>query len=150
MAVTVVGIGQPYAGDDGAGPAVVDALRTAGLPEGVRALEMTDPADLVPLLEEDDDVIVVDAVVCGTAGHVVELDPSENDPAEPLAVSSHGVGVLQAIALARALTGGRHVARTRIVGITIERPLLPSHRLSPKVAAAVPQATAAIRAMLRR
>lgn len=149
MAVTVVGIGQPFAGDDGAGPAVIEALRSTGLPDGVRALELSDPADLVPLLEHDEDVIVVDAVVCGTAGHVVELDPSEGDPAEPLAVSSHGIGVLQALALARALTRG-HVARTRILGITIERPLFQGTKLSPKVAAAVPQATAAIRAMLRR
>lgn len=148
MAVTVVGIGQSFAGDDGAGPAVIEALRAGGLPEGVRALELADPADLVPLLEQDDDVIVVDAVVCGTAGHVVELDPSEGDPAEPLAVSSHGIGVLQAIALARALCG--RVARTRILGITIERPLFNATRLSPRVAAAVPQATAAVRAMLRR
>lgn len=151
MAVTVVGIGQPWAGDDGVGPAVVEALRETGLPRGVTAVAVADPSDLVALLGQADDVIVVDAVVeAGAPGRLVELDPDERDPAEPLAVSSHGIGVRQAIALARALSDGRPLARTRILGVAIHRPMFKARRLTPGVAAALPAACAQIRAMLER
>jgi hydrogenase maturation protease len=148
MPVTVVGFGQPGAGDDGAGPAVLEALRRRGLPRGVRALALADPSALVPLLEAGGEVIVVDAVVGAPLGAVLELDSEDLDPAAPLAVSSHGIGVQQAIALARVLAGDRSLAHTRILGVGIERPVVRSTRLSPKVAAAIPRAADAIGRML--
>jgi len=147
--VTVVGIGQPFAGDDGAGPAVIAALRHARLPAGVDVLELPDPADLIPVLERGGEVIVVDAVVGGPVGALIELDPDQRDPAEPLAVSSHGVGVMQALALARAVAGDRPVAHTRVFGIGIARPFITMRRLTPAVAAAVNRAARVIARLLR-
>ena len=149
MSTTVVGIGAPFRGDDAAGPAVIRRLRTVGLPEGVTTLEMRDPSDLVAVLEQEDEVIVVDAVVGGPAGAVIELDPDQVDPAAPLAVSSHGVGVLQAIALAKHLAGGRPIAHTRLIGVGIEPPRGYRPGLSPEVAAAVQHAADLIRDLTR-
>ena len=143
---TVVGIGQPFRGDDAAGLAVVRRLRAGGLPDGVRAVEMPDPTDLIALLEQEDDVIVVDAVVGGPAGTVLELDVEQLDPAEPLAVSSHGVDVQRAIALARTLAHGR-IAHTRLIGVGIERPNGLRAGLSPGVSAAVARAAELIRGL---
>ncbi len=149
MSTTVVGIGATFRGDDAAGPAVVRRLRAEGLPRGVRTLELPDPSDLVAVLEQEDDVIVVDAVVGGPAGVIIELDPEHADPAEPVAVSSHGVGVMQAIALAKNLSHGRPIARTRLIGVGIERPQALRAGLSPEVAAAVEHAAALIRRLTR-
>ncbi len=147
MSTTVVGIGQAFRGDDAAGPAVVRRLRATGLPDGVHALEMPDPSLLVDLLEHEDEVIVVDAVVGGPAGAVIALDPEHADPSEPVAVSSHGVGVLQAIALAKQLNQGRPIAHTRRIGVGIERPQGLKAGLSPEVAAAVDRAADLIRSL---
>ncbi len=148
MSVTVVGFGQAGAGDDGAGPAVLAALRRRGVPPGVTVLDLAEPSALVPLLEAGGDVIVVDAVAGAPVGAVMELDAGDLDPAAPQAVSSHGIGVLQALALAHALSGDRPLARTRILGVGIKRPVVRAARLSPKVAAAVPRAASAVLRML--
>ncbi len=147
MSTTVVGIGAPFRGDDAAGPAVVRRLRAGGLPAGVRTLELPDPSDLVAVLEQEDEVIVVDAVVGGPVGAVIELDPEHTDPAEPVAVSSHGVGVLQAITLAKHLAGSRPIAHTRLIGVGIEAPQALRSGLSPEVAAAVERAAEMIRGL---
>ena len=39
MGARVIGIGNPLRGDDGVGPAVVEALKRRGLPEGVEAVD---------------------------------------------------------------------------------------------------------------
>jgi hydrogenase maturation protease len=133
MAAVIVGIGQLAAGDDGVGLAVARALAARGLP--VR--ESADASILLVLLEAGHRVVLVDAVAGGgPPGTVMQLDPDALvDGLTPL--SSHGIGVAEAIALARTLYGDAAIAQLAIVGIAIERPAAHAVGLSPAVAAAV-------------
>ncbi len=130
----IIGLGQLAAGDDAVGLLVARAL-------GAR--ECAD-ASLVLALLEDQRVVIVDAVVGGGApGDVLELDPAALATG-PQPVSTHGLGVAEAIAMARTLYGTIDVA---IVGIVIER--RTGDELSPAVAAAVPRAVELARALAR-
>lgn len=138
----VIGIGQAHAGDDGVGLQVVEALRQLGDP-GNECIALSDPSELVEYLQTEIPVVVVDAVLGEPIGTVVELEPEKLDVTAS-GVSTHGVTVAQAIALARSL-GGAFPASLRVVGITIAPPTRFRLGLSPQVAAAVPAAIRQVR-----
>lgn len=102
----VIGVGNPYRGDDGAGPEVARRVRTL-VPEWVEVVEHDgEPAGLLDLWEDATLAVVVDAVRSSTRNpggfHRVEVDAGVSDlPA--MAVSSHGVGPGDAVELARAV-----------------------------------------------
>lgn len=136
----VVGIGQAAAGDDGVGLAV--AREIAG--RGVAVRESADASILLALLEAGHRLVVVDAVVGGgPPGSVIRLAPDALGSG-PTPLSSHGLGVAEAIALARMLYGPRIVAELAIIGIAIDRPRVHAVGLSPAVAAAVGPAAALV------
>jgi len=140
VTAVVVGIGQPAAGDDGVGLAVARAL--AG--RGVEVRECADASVVLALLEAERRVVIVDAVVGGGApGSVLRLDPAAL-ASGPAPLSSHGLGVAEAIELARTLYGERAARGVAIIGIAIDRPPAPGAApgLSPAVAAAVEPAAA--------
>jgi len=103
----VLGIGNPWRRDDGAGPAV--ATRLSGrLPESVAIHTLAgDPLELVDALRGAEVVVVVDATVSESGvepGTVHRFDAT----AEPLPatfgrLSSHGLGLAEAVELARTL-----------------------------------------------
>jgi hydrogenase maturation protease len=73
----VIGVGHRDRGDDGVGPAVVDALshRTTQVTTIIREGDLA----VLPLLwESDDDVVIVDAsfAASGEVGHIHEIGPS--------------------------------------------------------------------------
>jgi hydrogenase maturation protease len=132
----VVGIGQPRAGDDGVGIAVARALAA----RGIEVRESADAAILLSLLEERRRVVLVDAVVGGgEVGDVLHVGP-EALALRGAPLSSHGVGVAQAIALSRALYGDEAARGVDVVAVVIERPRGLVEGLSPAVADAVPRA----------
>ena len=135
----VIGLGQSAAGDDGVGAAVVRALRARGLPDDVEALEATDTSALVTLVEPGVLAVVVDAVLGTPAGEVVNLAVDALAPRTSRGVSSHGLGVAEALGLAQVMNGA-DPREVRIVAITIRRPTRQRTGLSPDVAAAVPSA----------
>ena len=138
MTAVIVGIGQLAAGDDGVGLAVARALAARGL----ETRETADASILLSLLEAERRVVVVDAVVNGGApGSVIRLDV-EALASGPTPLSSHGIGVAEALELARSLYGAHSVARVEIVGVAIARPTGAAFGLSPAVAAAVEPAAA--------
>lgn len=112
----VIGCGNLDRGDDGAGLLVARRLRAMGIP----ALE-ANGLTLLDLWEPDDDVILVDAVSGGNG----------DDGAFG---STHGLGVAEAIELARSL--GRLPARLRVYGIEGQR-FGMGDEMSPEVAQAV-------------
>lgn len=147
MSARVIGLGQAAAGDDGVGVAVVRALRGRGLPIGVEVHNLSDPSALVALLDANVPVVIVDAVLGLPPGEVVELTPDELATRAPLRVSSHGLGITEAIELARVLNVGKDLPVVRIVAVTIARPHGYSCGLSPEVQAAVPVAAERILAI---
>lgn len=144
----VIAIGQTAAGDDGVGYAVLDRLRAEGVPPDVELMRADEDAALVTLLETPGPVVIVDAVLGSPPGRVVDLAPADLAAAALRPVSTHGIGVAQAIELARVVAGDQVAPSIRIVAITIERPAGYAHALSPAVAAAVASAAARVRALL--
>ena len=101
----VIGLGNPVRGDDIAGRLVARLLREMR-PAGVTVAELDgDAASLVPVLRAEDAVWLVDAARAGRpAGTIYRLDCAAGDALPPSAsASSHGLGVAEALALARAL-----------------------------------------------
>ncbi len=97
----VIGIGNPWRGDDGIGHAVVDAL--ADTPDLATAKSHGEPAELMELWQGHDPVILVDAIVTGAApGTLHRLDAREPLP-RGARYSSHGIGLAEAVELARSL-----------------------------------------------
>jgi hydrogenase maturation protease len=106
--VRVIGVGNDYRGDDAAGLVVARAVR-ARVPHGVDVHEARgDATDLIHLWSGATRVVVVDAMRSGApAGTVVRLDARDLDgwPGGSVAAraSSHALGVLEAVTLARTL-----------------------------------------------
>lgn len=130
----IVGIGHAAAGDDGVGLAVVRELACRGF--AVR--ESADASILLGLLEEAHQVVVIDAVTgAGPPGSVVRIEPDALASAGATPLSSHGLGVAEAIAIARCLYGPAALEAVAIIGVSIERPRAPTRGLSAEIAAAV-------------
>lgn len=116
MTALVVGIGNRSRGDDAAGPEVASRVAQLGLP-GVKVVVLDEPMELVEQFGAHDHVVVVDAIEPrGHAGRVHMLQvggaPLRRDPP---ALGSHGLGVTDAVELARVL--GRMPKRLTLVGV---------------------------------
>lgn len=145
----MVAVGNRFAGDDAAGPLVLDAVRD-DLPAGVVARELDgEPARLLDAWDGLDAVVVVDAASSGEpVGTVHRLaveprGPSGIGPGPPgRRRSSHGAGVAEALGLGRLL--GRLPGEVVVVGVEGAR-FSAGTTLSRAVAAALPGAAAVVR-----
>lgn len=103
--IIVVGIGNPYRGDDAAGWAVIDALE--GRVNGLIQLDKQRGgiAELLDIFGKHTNVFLVDA--CLPSSHIgswVRIDALRQPlPLENAQTSTHGLSVSQAIALAENL-----------------------------------------------
>jgi hydrogenase maturation protease len=138
----IVGVGQRLAGDDGVGLAVIDHLRRSALPPDVTIGEVREPSALIPMLGATQGrLVIVDAVLAEPAGEVLDLDADTLEARGLASVSSHGLSVGQALALARAtMSDAASAAEVRVVAVTTARPVRGTQGLSPAVAASVPRA----------
>ena len=139
----LIGIGNPWRGDDGIGHAVVYALQdTPGL---TTATTFGEPAELMDLWQGHDPVILVDAIVTGAVpGTLHRLDAAEPLP-RTARYSSHGIGLADAIELARALDA----LPANLVIYGIEPACLEDGAsLSPELADRIAEVAARIRAEL--
>jgi len=143
-ATLVIGIGNEDRRDDGAGLATARRLRSSSLP-GARVLELAGGAtELLAAWEGEPSVLVVDAMVSGEPpGTVRRFDAvREPLPAAPAGASTHGLGLAEAVGLARAL--GRLPARLVLVAIE-GADFSPGSGLTPEVAAGVEAAARLVR-----
>ncbi len=144
----VIGVGNRYGGDDRAGLAAADRLgEAAGAP--VALLDnIAGGTDLIDVWADADTVILIDAARSGgAAGTIHRLEVRADDPARQvvrvlgagrtLGGSTHGLGVAEAVALARTL--GRLPRRLVIVGIEGAR-FDAGEALSPAVEQALDEA----------
>ena len=139
--VRVIGCGNPDVGDDAVAFVALRQARAAleAIP-GVEVVGAATPLALVHLLEGVDAAVVVDAVrtpLGGRApGELVRVEAgAEGLPVEVRSsLSSHGLGLAEAIGLAAALG-----ERPRIVLLGVEAAdAIAGHGLSPAVRAALP------------
>ena len=102
----IVGIGNPYRGDDGVGRFIAQRLK-ALLLDGVKVLEDSGEAtSLISAWEGADEVILIDAVVSGSKpGAIYHFDASVKPLPKDLFknVSTHSFSVAEAIELTRAM-----------------------------------------------
>ncbi len=117
----VVGVGNRHRGDDGIGPAVVDAIRAdtnlAGIDTVVAAGDLS---DLVVTWTSDHDVIIVDAMVGGgDPGSIRTINGLDGTlPAAGRPLSSHGFGLVDTLELARLL--GRLPRTVTILAVELD------------------------------
>lgn len=156
--ILVAGVGNVLRGDDGFGPAVVQALAAAGgLPAGVRVVEVgIGGIGLVhELMDGYDALVIVDAVERGGApGSLYVLEPEVPDVAavpaperHALATDLHQAVPWRALVMARAV--GALPPVVRIVGGQPAETEDFSTELSPPVQRLVPAAVATIRSILQ-
>ena len=150
MSTRVIGVGSPF-GDDRAGWEVVAALEaaleSAAVPQlrvDVRACDRPGAA-LVHMLAGVQHAVIIDvALSAGSpAGSVRWIGEREIEARR--AVSSHGFGLAEALALARALGD----APSRVSVLTISATHLEGEVLSDPVREAVPVAVRAVLALIR-
>jgi hydrogenase maturation protease len=145
--VVVIGVGNPDRGDDGVGRLAAQVLR-ARLPPAVAVLDHAgEAAQILAWLGEADTAFCIDAACSGAApGTVRRLDAAAAPlPASILAVSTHGMGLGEAIELARAL--GQLPQRCVVYAIE-GRSFAAGAPLSPEVERAAGEVAARIAAEL--
>lgn len=137
-AAVVIGLGNSFRRDDGIGPAVAAAVDARGMP-GVHVVCAADTTAILDAWAGARLAVVVDAVIGGTPGQVRQC--ALDDLAEDAPVSSHELGLRQTYELGRAL--GR--APRSVVVVTVDADDTGhGERLSPAVAAALPEAVGAV------
>ncbi len=105
VSIKIIGVGNEWRGDDGAGVAVARALRAQALP-GVTVLEATgEGAALMAAWQDADVVILIDAVRSGAEpGKIHHFDAlDEHLPTDFFHYSTHAFSVAEAVELARVL-----------------------------------------------
>lgn len=118
--VRVVGVGNSFAGDDGAGIEVIRRLREHGVSPDVELVEAADAGALFEALRGAAKAVVVDAAVPHapgrplSAGTVLRLTPDRLAGAGLTPLSTHGIRVADAIRLAQ-VVNPETVARTIVV-----------------------------------
>lgn len=142
--VTVLGLGNEFRGDDGAGRVVARRLREATLPGVAVREESGEGAALMDAWKDADAVILVDAVHSGAApGTIHRLDASRVPvPSRFFHYSTHAFSVAEAVELARALN--QLPPRLIIYGVE-GKDFAAGEKLSPEVAAAVDELLGRVR-----
>jgi hydrogenase maturation protease len=152
--ITVIGVGNEFRRDDAVGPTVVSRLRERAddlplPPETVLATCDGDPGRLIGLWEGAGLAVVVDAAHAhpGSPGRVHRLELGAGRSARPGATSSHGLGLGEAVELARAL--GRLPGRLVVYAVEGVDGSFGTG-LSPAVAASLEPLVGMVRDEIRR
>jgi len=143
--VRVIGCGNPEAGDDAVGLLAVGLARRRLSPE-VEVVQAGASLRVLDLLDDVDAVVIADAVRTPSGarepGTIVRaIGDADGLPAELRnSLSSHGLGLAEAVGLAAAMGP---LPRVTFVGVEAED-LTAGHGLSPAVASALPALVDAI------
>ena len=147
--IRVIGVGNPLAGDDGVGIAVVEQLEREGVPAGVEVIDGgTGGLTLLTLMEGAQAVVLVDALEMGREpGTVAGFAYAEGVfRAEAAGLSLHQAGLGEVLALGAELG---ELPEVFVVGVQPQQIQL-GLGLSAPVAAALPAMVAQVRAQLAR
>lgn len=110
----IICIGNELVADDAAGFEIYNRLA------GCRARReycSVGGIDLLALLEGETDMIVVDAVQLGAPAGTIHIIPWDFLPGDSSAISSHGLGLREALEIGSILYPGTMPARVTLVGI---------------------------------
>ena len=101
----VIGVGNMFRRDDGAGPACASLVK-AGAASDVKVLIRTgEAADLLECWKRDDEVFIIDAMKAGQPiGSIKRIDGRSGAfPVNDFKLSSHSFGVAEAVEIGRVL-----------------------------------------------
>lgn len=141
--VVVIGVGDEFRRDDGIGPEVVSRLRGQA-PEGVRLLVSDgDPTRMIEAWTGASLAVIVDVALADPSApgrlHRIVVDRTADASTHP--VSSHGLGLGESVALARALD---RMPERLVLHAVEAADVRQGVGLSPAVAAAADALTAAV------
>jgi hydrogenase maturation protease len=145
----LIGVGNPFRGDDGLALVLVRCMR-GEIPPGIHVLEETgDGAELLEAWRGADCLVLIDAVQSGSPpGTIHRFDArKERLPSWFSSVSTHSFGVAEAIELARMM--GDLPGQLIVYGIE-GLDFSPGTELSPGVVEAMPAAAQLILGELRQ
>lgn len=144
----ILGIGNPDCGDDGAGPMAVDLLRAQRPPGTALATARGDAATILGHLMRARSVVLLDACRSGAPpGSIRRFDVTDGAlPPAHCALSSHGLGLSEALSLAAALG----TLPQRCIVLAVEGTAFgPGVAMTPAVRDALPALAEAARAAVR-
>jgi hydrogenase maturation protease len=146
----VVCLGNDLVADDGAGCAVFERLNASELPVGTRLVRLgLGGLALLEYLQTDSLLVVVDAVQLGAKVGTVHVMGWEDLPrAVGAAVSSHGIGIREALDVAGILQPETMPLRVVLVGIEGACFDQLGGPLTPQVAIAVEEAALRVLSLL--
>lgn len=140
----ILAVGQPLRGDDGAGPAALQAWQaayplTAGNP-ALTALTLSTPGlDLLETLEGFPSALIIDAVQANLpAGSCLSIQQDQLESFAAGNASAHGWGIAETLALGRKMELSELPRNICLLGICGSNFNL-GNPLSPQVAAALPR-----------
>jgi len=113
----VIGFGNPYHGDDGFGPAVINRLQDSGCPSHVELVEGGILGlDAAPFFEKCDEVILIDAARGGPPGTVDWLDADDvTSNRKELQLTTHGFGVSKLLQVLPIAIGDQALPKIRFL-----------------------------------
>ncbi len=140
----VIGVGNPFRGDDGAGREIARRIGAGGGPTVTVIEEDGDGERLMEAWDGARAVIVIDAMVSGAApGTIRRFDAAREPlPAAAFPLSTHAFGLVEAVELGRALG---NLPASLVVYAIEGKSFDTGAPLSEAVAAAVPDAVARVR-----
>jgi hydrogenase maturation protease len=114
--VAIIGIGNLILRDEGVGVHAVRVLEEQSLPPGVEVIDGgTDTMELLPVIQEAERIIVIDALRGGEKpGTIYRLSPDDLMGETERPLSLHQVGLLEVLGMARQLGGEPQVV---IIGV---------------------------------
>ena len=137
-AVTVLGVGNPIMADDGVGLVLLAAVSEARPDPRIEYVDGgTGGMELIPVVQDAERLLVLDAVAGAEPGTVEHLTGDQLPRLLSSKLSPHQVGLLDVLSAARLL--GQEPSEIEVVGVTPERVEL-ALGLSPVVEAAVGEA----------
>ena len=102
--ITIIGIGNPDRGDDGAGWALIDAIQDLLPPCIVCRKSRGDISELLDLFSSSSTIYIIDAILCDLkAGEILQLDENNLEDFDNKATSTHALSLSRVIEMATLL-----------------------------------------------
>jgi hydrogenase maturation protease len=147
----ILGVGNTVRSDDGVGVHIASRIARAGTPENVDVAHAgTSGLGMLDLVAGYDRLIIVDAIDCGRPpGAILQLAPDDlGENATLNAINPHQGDLVTILETGRRL--GLEITRdVRIVAVQIQDATTFSECCTPAVGAAIDQACAVIRELVR-
>ncbi len=151
MKIRVLGCGNPLMADDGVGVEAVRRLAQCGVPPGVELIEAGTPGiGLLEMIDGVDKVVIIDAVVSGSAPGTVHRFTGDQLPArEMIPLSLHGFNLVDALEFGKKVQPEAFPREIVIIGVEAGDTATFGIGLSPAVERALPGVQDAVMGEIR-